>query len=50
MQEKAPNVESVLAPLELAPEALERAALVVKRHAKDESDLSSLLDALGLAV
>ena len=35
---------------ELSDEEIERAALVVKRHARDEEDLSYLLNALGIAV
>lgn len=34
--------------MNLDQEISERAALTVKRHAKDESDLSYLLDMLGL--
>lgn len=36
--------------LELTRSEMEKAASLVKRHARDEEDLSYLLDALGLAV
>jgi hypothetical protein len=44
--------ESLVAgyPVDLTEAQIERAALVVKRHAKDEADLSHLLNALGIAV
>ncbi len=49
MIDKTPNAESVLTPLEIDEAIKEKAALVVKKHAKDEDDLSVLLDMLGLA-
>lgn len=50
MKEKAPDAELLLMPMEVAQEAVEKAALLVKRHARDEDDLSVLLDMLDLAV
>ena len=50
MQEKAPNAEMLLAPVDVPQEYVDKAALMVKRHARDEAELSDLLDMLGLAV